>query len=179
MVLGILAQYVWSIKSAWAGEAKASKASIETKIFSGFWGIPCWETTFSAWLLRVFYLSPSREIIRSVTLSVAYFGHFKSRHGLYWNFFSSGVFDVLSLVWMLGAPLGCIFWRGSHVSLLDLSGEIEVYPFSCKISFLDFHWLVNLSWYQMGKEGRCPLMFQVFFFLLSKYLFLVSLKHLK
>ena len=45
---------VWLINSAWAGEAKASKASIETKIFSGFWGIPCWETRFSSWLVRVF-----------------------------------------------------------------------------------------------------------------------------
>ena len=45
---------VWLINSAWAGEAKASKASIETKIFSGFWGIPCWETRFSAWLVRDF-----------------------------------------------------------------------------------------------------------------------------
>ena len=168
------------IKSAWVGKAKASKASIAKKnIFRISRHFLLRNQIFSL-ISKGVYLSPSREIIRLVTLSVAYFGHFKSRHGLYWNFFSPGVFDVLSLVWMLGAPLGCIFWRGSHVSLLDLSGEIEVYPFSCKISFLDFHWFVNLSWYQMGK-GR-EISFNVssfFFFLLSKYLFLVSLKHLK
>ena len=37
------------------------------------------------------------------------------------------------------------------MSLLDPSGEIEAYHFPCKISFLDFHRLVNPSWYQMGK----------------------------
>ena len=31
------------------------------------------------------------------------------------------------------------------MSSLDPSGEIEAYPFPCKISFLDFHRLVNPS----------------------------------
>ena len=39
------------------------------------------------------------------------------------------------------------------MSLLDSSGEIQAYPFPCKISFPDFHCFVNLSWYQMGR-GR-------------------------
>ena len=39
------------------------------------------------------------------------------------------------------------------MSSLDLSGEIQAYPFPCKISFPDFHCFVKLSWYQMGR-GR-------------------------
>ena len=39
------------------------------------------------------------------------------------------------------------------MSSLDPSGEIQAYPFPCKISFPDFHCFVNLSWYQMGR-GR-------------------------
>ena len=39
------------------------------------------------------------------------------------------------------------------MSLLDPSGEIQAYPFPCKISFPDFHCFVNLSLYQMGR-GR-------------------------
>ena len=69
------------------------------------------------------------------------------------EFLPPGVFVVLSPFWMLGAPLGQIFWRGSHVSSLDPSGEIQKYPFPCKINFLDFHCLLNPSWYQMGR-GR-------------------------
>ena len=103
---------------------------------------------FSAWLVRVF-ICPQ---VRSVTLSVAFFGNFLKPPWLVLEFLPSGVFVVSSLVWMLGAPLGWIFWRGSLVSSLDPSGEIEAYPFPCKISFLDFHWLVNPSWYQMGKR---------------------------
>ena len=38
------------------------------------------------------------------------------------------------------------------MSLLDPSGEIQAYPFPCKISFPDFHCFVNPSWYQMGRE---------------------------
>ena len=39
------------------------------------------------------------------------------------------------------------------MSLLDPSGEIQAYPFPCKISFPYFHCFVNPSWYQMGR-GR-------------------------
>ena len=39
------------------------------------------------------------------------------------------------------------------MSLLDPSGEIQAYPFPCKINFPDFHCLLNPSWYQMGR-GR-------------------------
>ena len=39
------------------------------------------------------------------------------------------------------------------MSPLDPSGEIQAYPFPCKISFPDFHCFMNLSWYQMGR-GR-------------------------
>ena len=39
------------------------------------------------------------------------------------------------------------------MSSLDPSGEIQAYPFPCKISFPDFHCFANLSWYQMGR-GR-------------------------
>ena len=49
--------------------------------------------------------------------------------------------------------MGQIFQRGSHVSPLDPSGEIQAYPFPCKFSFPDFHCFMNLSWYQMGR-GR-------------------------
>ena len=52
---------------------------------------------------------------------------------------------------MPGAPLGQTFRRGSHVSSLDTSGEVQAYPFPCKINFPDFHCLFNLSWYQMGR----------------------------
>ena len=100
-----------------------------------------------------FYLSPSREVIRSMTSSAAFFCKFLKPPWLVLEFLPSGVFVVSSLVWMLGASLGQIFRGGSHVSSLDPSGEIEAYPFPCKISFLDFHWLVNPSWYQMGR-GR-------------------------
>ena len=51
---------------------------------------------------------------------------------------------------MPGAPLGWIF-QGK--SWLDTSGEIQAYPFPCKINFSDFHCLLNPSWYQMGR-GR-------------------------
>ena len=54
---------------------------------------------------------------------------------------------------MLGAPLGRIFQGESYVSSLDPSGEIQAYPFPCKISFPDFHCFFNLSQYQMGR-GR-------------------------
>ena len=37
------------------------------------------------------------------------------------------------------------------MSLLDPSGEIQAYPFPCKINFPDFHCLFNLSWYHMGR----------------------------
>ena len=40
------------------------------------------------------------------------------------------------------------------MSSLDPSGEIQAYPFPCKISFLEFHCFINLSCYQMcrGRE---------------------------
>ena len=80
------------------GKAKASKASIAKKnIFRISRHFLLRNQIFSL-ISKGVYLSPSREIIRSVTLSVAFFGNFISRHGLYWNFFSPGVFDVLSLV---------------------------------------------------------------------------------
>uniref|UniRef100_A0AC11E0Q4 SAGA complex associated factor 29 n=1 Tax=Ovis aries TaxID=9940 RepID=A0AC11E0Q4_SHEEP len=50
------------------------------------------------------------------------------------------------------APLGRIFQRGSHVSSLDPSVEIQAYPFPCKVSFPDFHCFVNPSLYQMDRE---------------------------
>ena len=37
--------------------------------------------------------------------------------------------------------------------MFDPSGEIQTYPFPCKINFPDFHCLLNPSWYQMGR-GR-------------------------
>ena len=37
-----------------------------------------------------FYLSPSGEIIRSMTLSVAFLGNFLSHHGLHWKFLFLG-----------------------------------------------------------------------------------------
>ena len=39
------------------------------------------------------------------------------------------------------------------MSSLDPSGEIQAYPFPCKISFPDFCCYINLSWHQMGR-GR-------------------------
>ena len=39
------------------------------------------------------------------------------------------------------------------MSLLDPPGEIQAYPFPCKISFPDFHCFINPSWYQTGR-GR-------------------------
>ena len=36
------------------GSVQADGVSIAIRRFSGFWGIPCWETKFSAWLVRVF-----------------------------------------------------------------------------------------------------------------------------
>ena len=39
------------------------------------------------------------------------------------------------------------------MSSLDPSEEIQAYPFPCKISFPDFHFFVNSSWYQLGR-GR-------------------------
>ena len=51
---------------------------------------------------------------------------------------------------MSGVPYGRIF-RGK--SFLDPSGEIQAYPFPCKISYPDFHCFVNTSWYQMDR-GR-------------------------
>ena len=45
-----------------------------------------------------FYLPPSREIIRSVTLSVAFFGNFLKPPWLVLEFLPSGVFVVSSLV---------------------------------------------------------------------------------
>jgi len=58
---------------------------------------------------------------------------------------------------MLGAPLGQIFQRGSQVSSLDSSGEIQANPFPCKINFPDFHCFVSPFWYQMGRgrEASC------------------------
>ena len=38
------------------------------------------------------------------------------------------------------------------MSSLDPSGEMQAYPFPCKINFPDFHCLVNLSWYLMGRR---------------------------
>ena len=37
------------------------------------------------------------------------------------------------------------------MSSLDPSGEIQAYPFPCKINFPGFHCLFNLSWYQVGR----------------------------
>ena len=50
---------------------------------------------------------------------------------------------------MLGAPLGWISWGKS---LLDPSVEIEAYTYPCKINSPDFYWLLNPSWYQMGRK---------------------------
>ena len=36
---------------------------------------------------------------------------------------------------------------------MDPSGEIQAYPYPCKINFSDFYCLLNPSWYQMGR-GR-------------------------
>ena len=66
------------------------------------------------------------------------------------EFLSPGVLVVSSPFWRLRAPLGWIFWGKS---LLDPSGEIQAYPFPRKINFPDFYWLLNQSWYQMGR-GR-------------------------
>ena len=41
--------------------------------------------------------------------------------------------------------MGQIFRRESQLILLDPSGEIQAYPFPCKINFPDFHCLVSLS----------------------------------
>ena len=51
------------------------------------------------------------------------------------------------------APRGWIFRRGSQLTWLDPSGEIQAYPFPCNINFPDFHDLVSPSYYQMGR-GR-------------------------
>ena len=42
-----------------------------------------------------FYLSPSGEIIRSMTSSVAFLGNFSSRHGLYWKLLLLGISPFL------------------------------------------------------------------------------------
>ena len=78
-------------------------------------------------------------------------GDLQSHHGLYWNFFLLG-FLLSHFCVKAGAPLGRIFQRGSHVSSLDPSGEIQAYPSFYKINFPDFHCLFNLSWYQMSRE---------------------------
>ena len=131
------------------GEGKASKANIAKK---NILRIPRCSLLRNQIFSKGFYLSPNREIMRSVTSSVVLW-KFLKLPWLVLEFLLPGVFVVWSLVWMLCAPLGLIFRRGSHVSSLDPSGEIEAYPFPCKISFLAFHWLINLSWNQMGK-GR-------------------------
>ena len=70
------------------------------------------------------------------------------------EFFSSREFSrFLPLFWTPDAPLGRIFQRESQLISLDLSGEIQAYPFPCKINFLDFYCLVSPSWFQPGR-GR-------------------------
>ena len=125
-----------------------------------------------------FYLSPSREIIRLMTLSAAFLGKFLKPPWLVLEFLPPRGFLVSSLFWMPEAPLGQIFWRGSQVSSLDPSGEIQAYPFPCDINFPDFHCLVNLSWYQMSRGREVSFNASKCFSALSKYPLAASLKNL-
>ena len=92
-----------------------------------------------------------------------------------------GDFTISSLSWMLVTPRGHIFQRGSQLISLDPSGEIQAYPFPCNINFPDFHCLVNLSWYEVGRGSEMfSDAFKYFFFLLlAKYLLAVCLKFFK
>ena len=58
---------------------------------------------------------------------------------------SSWGFCCLASMLKAGGPLGWLFQRGSHVSLLDPSGKIQAHPFAYKINFPDFHCLFTLS----------------------------------
>ena len=64
------------------------------------------------------------------------------------------------------------------MSSLNPSGEIQAYPFPCKINFPGFHCLFNLSWYHMGR-GREESFSSSKCLLLSRYLLAVSLENLK
>ena len=125
-----------------------------------------------------FYLSPSREIIRLMTLSAAFLGKFLKPPWLVLESPPPGDFAISSLSWMLGSPLGRIFRRGSQLISLGRSGEIQAYPFPCNINFPDFHCLVNPSWYQMGRGREVSFNASKCFSALSKYPLAVSLKNL-
>ena len=121
-------------------------------MYSGLRGIPCWETKFSPQLVRVLFVPKWGDHNVDATKGGASRGALEPPWPVL-EFLPPGAFVVSSLFWRPEAPLGRIFQRGSHVSSLDPSGEIQAYPSFYKINFQDFHCLFNLTWYQMGR-GR-------------------------
>ena len=160
---------MWLFKSAWAGEAKAS---IVTKIFSGFRGIPCWETRFSAWLVRV----PKWGNHKFDDLECSVFWKFSSRHGLYWKLllgFSPFLIylECRWLPWGGSSEEGANWFRWVHLEKskhtpfpVILIFQISIIQSMC----LDTKW---------AEDGRYPSMPQNVS-ALSKYPLVASLKFL-
>ena len=132
-----------------------------------------------------FYLFPSREIIRSWRRLRCFLEIFKVTMACI-GILSSWVFCCFISSLNAGGPLRLNLLKRKSCELVGSIWRNRSIPFPCKISFLDFHWLVNLSWYQMGKGkevsfnvSKLLFLFVFCFLLLLKHLFVVSLKSLK
>ena len=160
------------VNPAWAGEGGCRTPTEHSDKVSGLLRHSLLRNQILNLISGGFYLASSGEIIGLMSLRVLS-GDLQSSHGLYWNFFLP-VF-LLFPFWMSGAPMGRIF-RGK--SLLDPPGEIQAYPFPCKINFSNFYCLLNPSWSQMGRGREVSFNSSKSFFSL-KYFPVVGLKNLK
>ena len=88
------------------------------------------------------YLSPSGEIIRSMTSSAVFLGNFQVAVACTGNSSSWG-FRCFFCILNAGGSPGADLPKREPTHSLGPSGKIQAYPFPCNINFPDLHCLVN------------------------------------
>ena len=158
---------------------QANRASKAIRRFSGLWGIPCWETRFSAWLVRVFFClqegrsygwcHQGRCFLEVFRADMAHIGISSS-----WGFCCFGLhFGCRGPPWVESSEEEAMWVHWIHL------GKYKHIPFPVRL----FSQISIVYWTRLdtkwAEEEKCPSITRNVFLLLSRYLFVVSLKNLK